>query len=921
MKFRILQLILFAILFSYTCNAQLYINEHMAKNDSLFADAFGEYDDWIEIYNSNSFSVNLAGYFITDDDSITKSQIPFTNSSKTTIPAGGFLILWADKTPQQGEDHVNFSLSSGGEKIELYDNNLTLVDEVKFGKQSGTISEGLNVDGGVEYISFSTPTPGTTNGDVCAIIPPKLIFNEVNYNSNLLNYADDWVEFYNTTNSIVDISGWSFHDSGNKFIIPNGSLISPNGFYVVAADAATFSGVHPNINNAVGSFEFNLNSDSEELWIFSAAGCQVEKFEYSDQTPWPEEADGFGPTLSLINTSFDNDLPGSWAASTAGGASFGTPGRDNNIPNPCLTNWDSILINEVMYNPGIGNLNEWLELYNPSNNTVNLENWELHDEDSSYVFPAGITIAPKGYLVIASDPAVFTAAHPTVTNFVAPLSFGLSNAGENLYLYSPGRCMIDFVDYNDNFPWVTDPDGLGPSLSLKDPALENDKGANWGVSTGSGTPGMANTFTCQSTSAVFITLNGTRTLANATCPQNGFLYYYNPSNPDQLLFSIEANPGGIPNNVQLEVTIESILRPANPPVYTDGIFFHEDIANKHAIFGMARWWNVSYLPGSPQLPAPTKFRFYFDYSEYSDLTNAANNWNNINFSGALNVTPTLSFTKESGHVFDPYTDYNTTGVTNATNFSQSFGLEGSEIYAEYSGITELTGGSIVVKVSEQEVVVPLKVMLEGPYKEVTGLMDDKLRQFGLLPTTHPFNVAPWNYMGTDTIQPLVLDTIGNDAIVDWVLVELRDKFTPATILGTQAGLLQRDGDVVGMDGRSHLTFKNLSSGDYHVVLKHRNHMGVMTDTPVALDLFSRTIDFTSAPINGIDPVKLVNGVQLLWTGDVNADNAVTAGDRSLAWNGRNQSGYLQFDCTLDGVCNAHDRSVIWNNRNKTAQLP
>ncbi len=895
----------------------------MAENDSIFADSFGEYDDWIEIYNSGASAVNLAGYYITDDDSIpTKYQIPFTNSSKTTIPAGGFIVLWADKTPGQGEDHLGFSLSSKGERIQLHlSDGITLVDKCKFGKQTGTISEGLDVDGGLNYIPFGSPTPGASNGNVCAIIPPKLKVNEVNYNSNLFSNSGDWVELYNTTNMPVDLSGWTFHDEGNVFIVPNGHTISPHGYYVLAAKATSFTNVFPSVPNHVGDFDFNLGS-KEQLILFSASGCQVERMSYSDNPPWPSEPDGTGPTLSLIDTTYDNDIPGSWASSTAGGASVGTPGAHNNIPDPCASGPDSLVINEIMYNPGIANDNEWLEIYNPTNNTVNLENWEIHDEDSSYVFPSGITIAPKGYLVIASDLALFSAAFPSVNNVIGDLSIGLSNAGENLYLYSPGRCWMDFVDYNDKFPWVTDPDGIGPSLALKDPALENDKGANWGVSTGIGTPGMPNTLICQSTSEVYVTINNTTTLANASCPEFGWIYYYDPSNPDQLLFAIQ-NTGGIAENIKIDVEIEVTTNPQDPSDFTDGIYFHEDQANKRALFGMGRHWNVTYLPGSPQLPAATKIKFYFNFAEMNALTTAANNWNNTNFGGSLNVSLPQIFMKNSGYTLDPTTDYSSTGVSDATDYTAqvAFGLEDGGIFAEYANISEITGGSMFVKVNEPEVIVPIKVILEGPYNAGTGLMNDGIRQSGYIPTAHPFNAAPWNYSGTETIRPFVLDTTGNDAIVDWVLVEVRDQSTPTTILATQAALLQRDGDVVGMDGRSHIGFKSLSNSDYQIAVKHRNHLGVMTANPVTLNLFSNTIDLTTATLYGTDPTKIVNGLQVLWTGDSDPNFTITAADRSITWNNRNQIGYLQSDCTLDGVCNASDRSKTWNNRNKTAQLP
>ena len=108
------------IVISFSLNGQLVINEVMARNDDFLADEFGEYDDWIEIYNSSNEAIDIAGGYFTDDlSNTTLHLIESGDSELTTIPANGYKIFWADGTPEQGANHLGFSLSAGGESVAL----------------------------------------------------------------------------------------------------------------------------------------------------------------------------------------------------------------------------------------------------------------------------------------------------------------------------------------------------------------------------------------------------------------------------------------------------------------------------------------------------------------------------------------------------------------------------------------------------------------------------------------------------------------------------------------------------------------------------------------------------------------------------------------------------------------------------------
>ncbi len=212
-----------------------------------------------------------------------------------------------------------------------------------------------------------------------------------------------------------------------------------------------------------------------------------------------------------------------------------------------------------------------------------------------------------------------------------------------------------------------------------------------------------------------------------------------------------------------------------------------------------------------------------------------------------------------------------------------------------------------------------EVLLEGPLNIATGLMRTDLKIGNLIPLTEPYT-ALGMHTGDETVTTAVLN---NTPVVDWVLVELRDKDDNSNILGTKAGLLLDNGSVVSEDGSSPIAFAALPGDNYYVTIKHRNHLGVMSSNTIALNGATSTlVDFTSIPLNGLNPTKVLGGsLQVLWAGDADASGGIDAGDRSLTWNNRNQTLYFGSDCNLDGLSDASDRSMVWNNRNNIQQIP
>ena len=136
------------------------INEIMASNTNTIPDPqFNEYGDWVELYNPDSVSVDISGYYLTDIFSQPqKWQLPL---SGVTIPARGYLIIWCDD--HNTGLHANFKLSGSGEMVGLYTSSGALVDTVSFGAQTSDVSYGRYPDGVNTWFTFYPASPGMPN--------------------------------------------------------------------------------------------------------------------------------------------------------------------------------------------------------------------------------------------------------------------------------------------------------------------------------------------------------------------------------------------------------------------------------------------------------------------------------------------------------------------------------------------------------------------------------------------------------------------------------------------------------------------------------------------------------------------------------------------------------------------------------------
>jgi choice-of-anchor B domain-containing protein len=242
-----------------------------------------------------------------------------------------------------------------------------------------------------------------------------------------------------------------------------------------------------------------------------------------------------------------------------------------------------------------------------------------------------------------------------------------------------------------------------------------------------------------------------------------------------------------------------------------------------------------------------------------------------------------------------------------------------------------------------------KAFLTGPYDVSTGLMSDMMKRDGHVPLEEPYTAMGYTFVGGgggEQTAPSVFAVTGPDAIVDWVIVELRSETDNTEIVFSRVALLQRDGDIVDIDGSSTVTADGLSPENYYLSIKHRNHLAIMSAVPVN-PTEGIVLDFTNGDVAtfGIGAQQNSGGIATMIPGNGNDNNSVkytgTDNDADIIRNeilgdpnnllnllGFSLEGYYLEDYNMDGELkysgsdNDFDmvRNTILNNQSNILNL-
>ena len=477
---------------------------------------------------------------------------------------------------------------------------------------------------------------------------------------------------------------------------------------------------------------------------------------------------------------------------------------------------------------------------------------------------------------------------------------------------------------------------LAPSVQFYDNSVLSGNGNSWNWSFPGGSP---NSSTGRSPLVVYsapgiydVTLTVTDAYGTSTKTITAFVSYENFTAGTPVIA-----------NAEDQLITPSGWRLDNP----DGLdsWTNEAVtADANGVAGRA--WRIDYYyynaPGqvdrliSPVISlagsAGTRLRFHHAYKPYGASytdglrveisTNCGNNWTQLYYAEALALGTTTTGT-------------NPWGPTAANQWLlhdiDLSAYDGQSVVIRFTGVCDYGDRLYLdnINIVNNGVKLAVKLFLEGAYDTNISLMRDDLRAAGLVPNSEPHTGLTFTQAsdgGGEVLQAGVAARTGNDAIVDWVQVELRNANTPTQIVATRGALVQRDGDVVAEDGVTPISLL-AAAGSYHVAVRHRNHFGCMTAAPIALSTTTTPLDLSMAATStyGTEARKTQGALQLLWAGNVFRDatlrytGAENDRDPILSAIGGSvpsatANGYRMEDTNLDGVVKyvgaANDRDVI-----------
>ncbi len=272
-----------------------------------------------------------------------------------------------------------------------------------------------------------------------------------------------------------------------------------------------------------------------------------------------------------------------------------------------------------------------------------------------------------------------------------------------------------------------------------------------------------------------------------------------------------------------------------------------------------------------------------------------------------------------------YTGSAWTDARPASTATHQFLFTGLTAVGDFTGLPEpLASASLVVTP---------KIALQGPWNG-TAMNADLVgtdSTLVLLPLVQPYSdPLVWNYPGTENVGGKSFYSAHPD-LVDWVLVELRTgspASPPMTVVERRAGFVKTDGSIVDVDGVNPLAFSSAASGNYSVVVRHRNHLAVMSAAPLSLGLFETTYDFRTGQDKAYsantpsDAMRaLAGGAFGLQAGDAAPDGFIDINDFTDADNNQFTAGYLLYDTNLDGFIDINDFTDADNGQFLGTQVP
>jgi hypothetical protein len=407
---------------------------------------------------------------LTDDPALPRKFV-FPNG--TSIPAGGYLVVYSDTTTSTPGLHTGFALDAEGDQIRLYDTPASggaLIDSITFGFQLPNHSV-ARTGAGANIWALATPSPNAVNPAPLTLGSPAAV--RLNEWAGKIRFRldHDLIELFNTSSQPVAIGGVKLSDSItnlNKFSFPPLSFIGGNGFLpLYGAD-----------------FVFGLDGDSEVVTLSGENSEQIDRITIIAQSD--DQSNGRLPDGGDVIVALPNPTPGIANSSV--------------LPATYTALLNNLRITEIMYQPAAPSGSsdyEYIELQNIGSTTLDLSGVRFTN-GLEHTFGAGTTLAPGAYLVVVNDRSSFLSRYPGLQGVMAAGGFNgsLDNTGETIALTLPPPWDVHILNFRFENNWFASASGGGHSIVVASPATtppqDWQRMSTWRASAAvNGSPGTA----------------------------------------------------------------------------------------------------------------------------------------------------------------------------------------------------------------------------------------------------------------------------------------------------------------------------------------------------------------------------------------------------------------------------------------------
>jgi hypothetical protein len=459
--------------------AGVRLNEWLASGTLPFT------QDFIELFNPDPLPVALDRLYLTDEPigAPTRHRI----ADYSFVAGGGLAVFFADGNPGAGSNHLGFRLSAELGWIGLLGADLAWLDAVGYPPQTTGLSQGRCADGQARIVFLEFPTPGSPNACPTPPVAPQLVnvlpvTQDWKYNQSGLNLGTNWKEpgYDDSTwpagpgvlgvlraggtlpepvRTPLQVGGRTTYYFRTRFTPPPGANYTSLQISNIVDDGAVF------YLNGAEFARFNLPAGTITHTTLASANILDAVWEGPIAVP-----------TNLVRTG-ENLLAVEVHQASTSSADIHLGLRLDGVQGTVSAQAAGVVLNEVLANNATlttpdGATPDWVEVFNPSTNTVDLGNMSLSDSTLNprrWVFPSPTLLPPRGYWVVRCDSGAPASAQNT--------GFGLKATGDAIYLFNPNATVRDWITFGlqaADFSIGRVPDGTGHwGLTLPSAGLSN----------------------------------------------------------------------------------------------------------------------------------------------------------------------------------------------------------------------------------------------------------------------------------------------------------------------------------------------------------------------------------------------------------------------------------------------------------------